>query len=585
METPTREYMTIDGIPVEINGEKNILALIRKAGIDLPTFCYHSELSIYGACRMCMVENERGGLESACSTPPKAGMAVKTNVERLRKYRKMILELLLANHCRDCTTCGNNGRCKLQELSERFSIEGVRFPNTAPESVIDDSSLCITRNQNKCILCGDCVRMCNEVQAVGAIDFTHRGAKMKVSAVFGKNIADSSCVGCGQCAAVCPTGAIVVKNNVPKVWKVLDSKEIKVSCQIAPAVRVAVGKEFGLESGDAGSVMGRIVAALRRLGFDEVYDTAAGADLTVLEESAELLKRLERSGSGGDSAQGGTPAMPLFTSCCPAWVQFCEKHHRELLPHVSSCRSPMEMFASVIKADPGVSSRPHVHVAVMPCTAKKYEAARDEFKINGQPAVDYVITTQELIRMIRESGIVFSELDPESVDMPFGTITGAGVIFGVSGGVTEAVLRRVSPDKSLTALMKTGCTGVRGMAGIKQAGVTVNGREVKIAVVSGLKNAAALISNIKSGKEEYRFDFVEVMACPGGCVCGAGQPTALLSEKEERGRGLYSADKLCSIKRSEENPLMLNLYNSVLKGQVKELLHVHYTNKKEKTHA
>jgi NADH-quinone oxidoreductase subunit G len=572
METAnqTKTYMTIDGIPVEINGEKNILALIRKAGIDLPTFCYHSELSIYGACRMCMVENEWGGLESACSTPPKAGMAVKTNVERLRKYRKMILELLLANHCRDCTTCGNNGRCKLQELTQRFHIEGVRFPNTAPEPAIDDSSPCITRDQNKCILCGDCVRICGEVQAVGAIDFAHRGADMKVCAVFGKPIADSPCVGCGQCAAVCPTGAIVVKNDIPRVWKALDDRGIKVSCQIAPAVRAAVGKEFGLEDGAAGSVMGRITAALRRLGFDEVYDTAAGADLTVLEEANELLERLESSG------EGGPPAMPLFTSCCPAWVQFCEKHHPGLLPHLSTCRSPMEMFAAVIKEDPSHSSRPHIHVAVMPCTAKKFEAARDELKLHGQPAVDYVITTQELIRMIRESGIVFSELEPESVDMPFGTVSGAGIIFGVTGGVTEAVLRRLSSDKSPAALKKNAFTGVRGMAGVKRAGVLFGPREIKIAVVCGLKNAATLIRGIQSGGEAYRFDFVEVMACPGGCVSGGGQPAAVSAEKEERGRALYSADKLCGIKRSEENPLMMNLYNGLLKGRVRELLHVTY---------
>jgi NADH-quinone oxidoreductase subunit G len=576
----TKEYMTIDSIPVEINGEKNILELIRKVGIDLPTFCYYSELSTYGACRMCMVETERGGLEAACSTPPKAGMLIKTNTEKLRKYRKMILELLLANHCRDCTTCSQNSRCRLQDLSDRFHIRDIRFPNTAEHPKLDRSSLCITRDENKCILCGDCVRMCNEVQAVGAIDFAYRGANMKVSTVFNKPMAESSCVGCGQCAAVCPTGAITVRYDVHKVWQALDDKNIKVTVQIAPAVRVAVGKAFGLQDGGnaagntagaAGNTIGRLVAALRRIGFDEVYDTATGADLTVLEEANELIKRLE-------SGEGEKSGFPLFTSCCPAWVQFVEKHHPEVLPHVSTCRSPMQMFASVIGEESGRnSSRTHVHVAVMPCTAKKYEASRDEFKIDGKNTVDYVITTQELIRMIKECGIVFSELIPEAVDMPFGTITGAGVIFGVSGGVTEAVLRRVSTDKSPAALMAMGFKGVRGMEGLKTASIMVGEKEVKIAIVSGLKNAADLIEKIKNKTEH--FDFVEVMACPGGCVSGAGQPVAPDAEKASRGKGLYAADKLTNIKRSEENPLMMSLYNGILKGRVHELLHVDYQHK------
>ncbi|MDR2631288.1 MAG: [FeFe] hydrogenase, group A [Spirochaetaceae bacterium] len=563
----TREYMTIDGIPVEINGEKNILSLIRKAGIDLPTFCYHSELSIYGACRMCMIETERGGLESACSTPPRAGMKIKVNTERLRKYRRVILELLLANHCRDCTTCGNSGRCKLQGLAGRFNIQGVRFPNTAAEPKIDNSSLCITRDESKCILCGDCVRMCNEIQAVGAIDFVHRGSDMKVSTVFGKTMSESNCVGCGQCAAVCPTGAIVVKNDTAGVWAALDDRNVKVSCQIAPAVRVAVGRELGLHRNE--NTIGLIIAALRRLGFDEIFDTATGADLTVLEEANELLKRLGKQ---------ETWKLPLFTSCCPAWIQYAEKNYPELLPHISTTRSPMQMFAAVIKEETSrISSRPHVHVAIMPCTAKKFEAARPEFRRNqNEQYVDYVLTTQELIRMIRESGIIFNELEPEAVDMPFGTQSGAGVIFGVSGGVTEAVLRRISSDKSAAALQSLSYHGVRGMEGIKITSITLGEREVKIAMVSGLKNASDLIEKIKSGEQDYQFDFVEVMACPGGCVSGAGQPAAVSTVKDERGRSLYSADKLCNIKRSEENPLMMNLYNDLLKGRVHELLHVDY---------
>ncbi len=559
-----KEFMIVDGIPVEIDGEKNLLELIRKIGIKLPTFCYHSELSVYGACRMCMVETTRGDLEAACSTPPKAGMVIKTNTERLRRYRKNILELLLANHCRDCTTCGNNGTCKLQDLAMRFDIRGVRFPNTAPRQQRDDSSLCIARDASKCILCGDCVRMCNEVQHVGAIDFAYRGSKMEISTAFGIPVAESPCVGCGQCAAVCPTGAIVVKDDMGKVWSALEAENVKVTAQIAPAVRVALGKTFNLRDGE--NAMGKIIAALHRMGFDEVYDTSLGADLTVLEESEELLGHLERG-----------EQLPLFTSCCPAWVQYCEKNYPELLPHVSSCRSPMQMFASVIKEDSKTSSRSQFHVAVMPCTAKKFEAARDEFRKENAPNVDAVITTQELIRMIKESGIVFEELEADAVDMPFGTVSGAGVIFGVTGGVTEAVLRRLTSDKSRGGLYASAYVGVRGMEGVKEARVPYQDGEIRIAIVSGLNNADALIQRILSGEAHY--DFVEVMACPGGCVSGAGQPYVSSGAKAERGNGLYTADRLSSVKRSEENALVQSLYGDVLKGRVHELLHVDYTKK------
>lgn len=561
----TKQYMIIDGIPVEIEGEKNLLELIRKAGIKLPTFCYHSELSIYGACRMCMVENEWGGLDAACSTLPKPGTSIKTNTERLRKYRKMILELLLANHCRDCTTCNNNGKCKLQDLAMRFNITDVRFPNTAQDPKIDDSSLCITRDQNKCILCGDCVRVCDEIQNVGAIDFAHRGSNMTISTAFEKPLSKSNCVGCGQCAAVCPTGAIVVKDDTLALWRDLDCKDTKVTAQIAPAVRVALGKQLGLKEGE--NAIGKIVAALRRLGFDEIFDTSTGADLTVLEEANEFLGRLE----SGEN-------LPLFTSCCPAWISYCEQNHPELLKNVSSCRSPIQMLASVLNEQAATSSRKTVHVAVTPCTAKKFEVARDEFKKDGSPIVDYAITTQELIEMIRQSGIVFSELEPEAIDTPFSDMTGAGVIFGVTGGVTEAVLRRLISDKSATSLLSLSFQGVRGMQGIKETRLNLMGKEVKIAIVSGLKNASDLIERIEAGEH---YDFVEVMACPGGCVSGAGQPYIKEKGKKQRGRGLYAADKMCSIKRSEENPLMLSLYNGVLKGKVHELLHVSYATKQK----
>ncbi|MPQ30997.1 4Fe-4S dicluster domain-containing protein [Clostridium estertheticum] len=557
----TGQFMLIDDIPVEINGEKNILELVRKAGIDLPTLCYYSELSVYGACRMCMVENKWGGMEAACSTPPKANMEIYTNTPKLRKYKKIILELLLAAHCRDCTTCEKSGQCKLQELAKQFGITKVRFSNTSVKSKIDDSSVCIVRDKSKCILCGDCVRMCEEVQNVGAIDFVNRGSKMTVGTAFDVPLAQTNCVGCGQCAAVCPTGAIIVKNDTQRLWKDISDIETLVVVQIAPAVRAGISEELGIKN-DV-NVMGKIVSSLRKMGVDEVFDTSTGADLTVLEETKEFLSRIEKN-----------EKLPLFTSCCPAWVNYVQNNYPSLIKNISTCRSPMQMFASVIKEQYKESNKKIVHVAIMPCTAKKFESQRDEFIENGVNNVDYVITTQELIKMIKESGIVFSEVLPEAVDMPFGVSSGAGVIFGVTGGVTEAVIRRVIEDKSPSALRDLAFARVRGMEGVKETSITVGGRLINVAVVSGLKNADELVKKIQAGEAQY--DFVEVMACPGGCIGGAGQPFVKSKGKLKRGALLYEADRMNVIRRSEENPLMDTLYKGLLKDKVHKLLHVEY---------
>jgi len=553
----------IDGIPVKIEGERNLLEVISKSGIKLPVFCYHSDLSIYGACRMCMVEDEKGRMMAACSTVPRSGMIIKTNTSRLRKYRKSILELLLASHCRDCTTCENSGKCTLQELAVQFGITNVRFNNDKTEPKRDESSPSIVRDPSKCILCGDCVRECNEIQRVGAIDFAFRGSNATISTAFNKPIAESLCVNCGQCAAACPTGAIIVKDDTSKVLDMIDDPDVFVTCEIAPAVRVGIGQELGLDVGE--NTLGRIIAALHRIGIDRVFDTATGADLTVVEEANEFVERIKNG-----------EKLPLFTSCCPAWVQYVEKKYPELISNVSTCRSPMSMFSAVVKEYfkdklPEGKKR-HYHIALMPCTAKKFECKRDEF----DGVTDDVITTQELIKMIKKSGIMLGELEPESVDMPFGVASGAGVIFGVTGGVTEAVLRKVVNDNSRTALAQIEYTGVRGMDGVKEVHLPYGDTELHIAIVSGLANASRVVEGIKNG--ELHYDLVEVMACRGGCISGAGQPYISHRHRIKRGEGLYRSDRESAIKCSQDNFVTSELYSTVLKDSVHHLLHVQYKN-------
>ncbi|MBD9336424.1 MAG: 4Fe-4S dicluster domain-containing protein [[Ruminococcus] faecis] len=561
--------MTIDGQAIEFTDEPNVLSVIRKAGIDIPTLCYHSELSIYGACRLCTVEDDRGKTFASCSEKPRDGMIIYTNTPRLMRYRKLILELLLAAHCRDCTTCIKSGECHLQELAHRMGVHEIRFENVREIQPIDTSSHAIIRDPNKCILCGDCVRMCDNVQNINAIDFAYRGTDAQVIPAFNKKIAETDCVGCGQCRVVCPTGAISIHTNIDEVWEALADKNTKVIAQIAPAVRVAIGDNFGYAKGE--NVMGKLVGVLHRLGFDEVYDTSYGADLTVVEESKEFIERF----TSGEK-------MPLFTSCCPAWVKYCENKYPEFVPNLSTCRSPQQMFGAVVREyykDPEKNEgKKIVSVSIMPCTAKKEEILRPESYTNGKQDVDYVLTTTEIVRMIRKSGIVFDKVEIEAADVPFGIGSGSGVIFGVTGGVTEAVLRRLQQGHNRVDMESIKKSGVRGDDGIKVLTYNYNGREIKAAVVNGLANADKVLQQIKNHEAEY--DFVEVMACRRGCIMGGGQPVnAGPRTRKARMKGLYDTDVNTQIKKSNENPMILSLYDTLLKGKEHELLHRNFSDK------
>lgn len=563
-------FIEINGEMTPFTDEKNVLEVLRNAGVNIPTLCYYSDLSVFGACRMCIVEDERGNIMTSCSTPPKDGMKIFTNTTKLFKYRRLILKMLLSSHCRECTTCPKSGDCMLQELAKRFAISEISFDRSGKafkdELPIDASSKAIIRNPNKCIHCGDCVRMCSEVQNVGAIDFTFRGSNVQVTTAYGDPIATTNCVNCGQCAAICPTGAIDIKSDIDAVWDVINDKDKRVMVQVAPAVRVALGERFGIKDNERFNPI--LVAALRKLGFDEIYDTSFGADLTVIEESNEFIDRLENGGK-----------LPLFSSCCPGWIKYAEDNHPELLENISTCRSPMEMFSSVVKEEAAISDelpdkRTPVVVAIMPCTAKKYEADREEFKINGESRTDYVLTTQELVTMIKQAGIVLASLDPEAPDINYGMYSGAGVIFGVSGGVTEAVIRRLVDKKDAASFTNISFSGVRGLESVKEVEIPYKGRTLKIAMVSGLGNTEKIIKKIESGEAHY--DFVEVMACPSGCIGGGGQPRSTRRTLARRSRELYANDKISRIRHSDANPFVGRAYREIIKDDNHRLLHVHY---------
>ena len=571
----TTQYMEINNKKVEITGkEKNILEVARGMGIEIPTFCYHSELSVYGACRMCMVEDEKGNLIASCSLKPQAGMKIKTHSKKIMNTRRMILELLLANHHQECTTCVKSGDCVLQKLAMDMGVKKVRFKPRKPWQDLDTSSASIVRDPNKCILCGDCVRMCSEIQGVGVLGFINRGPDINVVPAFGKLISDVDCVNCGQCVSICPTGALTIKDDTLEVWDALLDPTKKVIFQIAPAVRVAIGEEFHHTEGE--NYLYKSVAAIKMMGADYVFDTSFSADLTVVEEASEFLNRVIKG-----------EKLPQFTSCCPGWVTYAEENCPDLINNLSSCKSPQQMFGAVFKKffakQMNISLEDMYVVSVMPCTAKKFEAKRPEMSTDGYQDVDAVITTVELARMIRKMGIKFEELKPASLDMPFGFSSGAGVIFGTSGGVAEAALRYAVEKLTNETLDDVNFTEVRGLDGLKEATFNVAGHEIKLAVVSGLANTQRLIEKIRNKEVEYHL--IEVMACPGGCIGGGGQPVPNTAEmRQKRSKGLYSIDATSTVKKSQNNPTIEKLYAEWLKtpnsDEAHYALHTHYGHKR-----
>lgn len=549
--------LIINGETLPINGERNVLELARKHGIFIPSFCYHSGLSTYGACRLCLVEIERMGIQAACCTAPRPGMVIKTNTEEITEIRKVAVQLLLANHKVECPTCEKSDACSLLKISRSLGIKENMFEQRKDFGEIDESSPSLVRDPSKCILCGDCVRACKEIQGIGVLDFAFRGSKSVVIPAFGKGLNKVECVNCGLCSKVCPTGAIMVKNETDKVWDVLYKKEKVAVVSIAPAVRVAIGDMFGLKTGEIAT--GKMVAALKKLGFDYVFDTSYGADLTVLEEGQEFIHR---------KTQGGV--LPQFTSCCPAWFKYCEEFYPDLIPNLSSAKSPQQMLNSAIKEYLpqmiGKTREDIYTVSIMPCTAKKYEIKQKKFTKDGKPSVDVVLTTIELGNMIKQAGIDFANLEPESFDMPFGAKTGAGVIFGVTGGVTEAVLRYAYEEITKEKLTNVDFKDVRGLEGVREAEVELNGIKIKIGIVHTLKNAKKVCDLIREGKCEY--DLIEVMTCPGGCINGAGQPKNFEPNYiEKRAKGLYAADKNQDLHKSQENLFVTKLYNDFV-GEV-----------------
>ena len=571
----------IDGIDAKTKKGTTILEAARQNGIDIPTLCFLKDINEVGDCRMCIVEVEgRKGFATSCIQKVEEGMVIKTHSPEVLEARKAILELILSNHHKDCLTCTRSGNCELQNLCIQFNIQKINYEGEMTEHKIDDKSPAIVRDFNKCILCRRCVATCKNVQEIGAIDCINRGFNSCISTTYDCSLNDVDCTFCGQCIESCPTGALKEKEYIDDVWKKLKDDESYVVVQTAPAVRVALGEEFGMPIGT--NVKGKMVTALKYLGFNKVFDTNTGADLTIMEEANEFIERL---------TNGGT--LPMITSCSPGWVRFAEKNYPDLLDHLSSCKSPHQMFGAIIKSyfaqKYNVDPSKIVTVSVMPCIAKKYEASREEMEVDTLRDVDYVITTRELARMIRQANINFNSLEDGDFDIPMGDASGAGAIFGTTGGVMEAAIRTAVDTLEGKSLEKVEYKAVRGEKEIKEATLQIAGKEIKIAVASGLANARKIMEQIKQGKCEYQF--VEIMACPGGCVMGGGQPIknsrtrASVDVRKLRADALYDIDEKSVIRKSHENPVMIELYKEFLQKPGSEIahkyLHTHY-NKKDK---
>lgn len=568
--------VTIDGKQVQVPEGSTVLEAAKIAGINIPTLCYLKGINEIGSCRVCVVEIKGGrALQAACVYPVSEGLEVYTNSPAVRQSRKATVELILSNHDRSCLTCVRNRNCELQALADSLGIDKIRFTGENEKHEIDQLSPSIVRDNNKCVLCRRCVSVCKNVQTVSVIDSAYRGIKTRIGSAFDMSLNDVPCVCCGQCIVACPVGALHENEQIDQVWKALADPSKHVVVQTAPAVRAGLGEEFGMPMGTP--VTGKMAAALRRIGFAKVFDTDFGADLTIMEEGNELLERIEN---------GGT--LPMITSCSPGWVKFCEHFFPEFIPNLSSCKSPHQMFGAVLKSyyaeKNNLDPKDIYVVSVMPCSSKKYESARDEMNATGYRDVDAVITTRELAKMIKQSGIEFSALEDENFDDPFGIGTGAGVIFGATGGVMEAALRTVKELAEGEELKNIDFDAVRGTKGIKEASVNIAGKDIKVAVVHGLGNARKVLEDVKAGKADYQF--IEIMACPGGCVTGGGQPIvnsktlAEVDVKRERAKALYQEDKSLPIRQSHKNPAIKMIYDEFLEKagshKAHKLLHTHY---------